>query len=81
MGIGSGFGLQYYQSFFIILRKIFIQIFGMGIYDYFQKQRMAEAAKRLKEQNISVAEVGYGVKNFTENINFLKRRKIPVRFS
>lgn len=43
------------------MRKIFIQIFGMGIYDYFQKQRMAEAAKRLKEQNISVAEVGYAL--------------------
>lgn len=43
------------------MRKLFIQIFGMGIYDYFQKQRMVEAARRLKEQQVSVAEVGYAL--------------------
>lgn len=43
------------------MRKLFVQIFGMGIYDYFQKQRIGEAARRLKEQQISVSEVGYAL--------------------
>ena len=41
------------------MRKLFVQIFGLGIYDYFQKHRMLEAAKLLKDQQKSVSEVGY----------------------
>jgi len=41
------------------MRKLFIQIFGMGIYEYFQKQRMEEAARRLKNEQSYVSEVGY----------------------
>lgn len=41
------------------LRKVFTQVFGMGIYDYYQHIRMKEAARLLKEDNLSVSEVGY----------------------
>jgi AraC-like DNA-binding protein len=41
------------------LRKLFTQVFGMGIYDYYQHIRMKEAARLLKEENLSVSEVGY----------------------
>jgi AraC-like DNA-binding protein len=41
------------------LRKIFTQVFGMGIYDYYQHLRMKEAARLLREENLSVSEAGY----------------------
>jgi AraC-like DNA-binding protein len=41
------------------LRKIFAQVFGMGIYDYYQHLRMKEAARLLREENLSVSEAGY----------------------
>lgn len=41
------------------LRKIFTQVFGMGIYDYYQNLRMKEAARLLREEDLSVSEVGY----------------------
>lgn len=41
------------------LRRIFTQVFGMGIYDYFQHLRMKEAARLLREENLSVSEAGY----------------------
>jgi AraC-like DNA-binding protein len=41
------------------LRKLFTQVFGMGIYVYYQHIRMKEAARLLKEDNLSVSEVGY----------------------
>ncbi|PZP48694.1 MAG: AraC family transcriptional regulator [Pseudopedobacter saltans] len=41
------------------MRQLFIQIFGMGIYDYFQYQRITEAARLLREEQLSVSEVGY----------------------
>ncbi|RZJ89685.1 MAG: AraC family transcriptional regulator [Chryseobacterium sp.] len=41
------------------LRKIFKQVFGMGIYDYYQHLRMKEAARLLHEENLSVSEAGY----------------------
>jgi AraC-like DNA-binding protein len=41
------------------LRKLFKQVFGMGIYDYYQHLRMKEAARLLREENISVSEAGY----------------------
>lgn len=41
------------------MRKIFSQIFGMGIYDYFQRFRMKEAARLLREEKLSVSETGY----------------------
>lgn len=57
------------------MRKLFIQIFGMGIYDYFQKHRMLEAAKMLKNQKISVSEVGYllGFENLSHFTRMFER--------
>lgn len=43
------------------MRKIFTQIFGMGIYDYFQHYRMKEAARLMREEHLSVSEAGYRV--------------------
>lgn len=41
------------------LRKIFTQVFGLGIYDYYQHLRMKEAARLLREERLSVSEAGY----------------------
>lgn len=41
------------------LRRIFTQVFGMRIYDYYQHLRMKEAARLLREENLSVSEAGY----------------------
>lgn len=41
------------------MRKIFTQIFGMGMYDYYQHYRMLEAARLLREDHLTVAEAGY----------------------
>lgn len=41
------------------LRRLFTQVFGMGIYDYYQHLRMKEAARLLLEENLSVSEAGY----------------------
>lgn len=43
------------------MRKIFTQVFGMGIYDYYQHFRMQEAARLLREEKLSVSEVGYQI--------------------
>jgi AraC-like DNA-binding protein len=41
------------------MRKIFTQVFGMGIYEYYQHLRMKEAARLLRNEKLSVSEVGY----------------------
>lgn len=41
------------------LRKIFTQVFGMGIYDYYQHLRMKEAARLMRDERLSVSEAGY----------------------
>lgn len=41
------------------LKRLFKQIFGNSIYNYYQHFRMKEAAYLLKEENLSVSEVGY----------------------
>jgi AraC-like DNA-binding protein len=41
------------------VRKLFTQIFGMGIYDYYQHLRMQEAARLIREERLSVSETGY----------------------
>ena len=41
------------------MRKFFMQVFGMGIYDYYQRLRMKEAARLLREKKLSVSETGY----------------------
>jgi AraC-like DNA-binding protein len=41
------------------LKRLFKQIFGSSIFSYFQKLRMQEAARLLKEGKLSVSDVGY----------------------
>ena len=41
------------------LKRLFKQIFGNSIYNYYQSFRMKEAAYLLKEEKLSVSEVGY----------------------
>ncbi|OUJ71046.1 helix-turn-helix transcriptional regulator [Hymenobacter crusticola] len=43
------------------LRKLFRQTFGKSVFDYYQTLRMQEAARLLKEQRLTVSEVGYQV--------------------
>lgn len=43
----------------IKLRKLFTQIFGKGMYPYYQHLRMQEAVRLLREENLSVSETGY----------------------
>ncbi|QPH38933.1 helix-turn-helix domain-containing protein [Pedobacter endophyticus] len=51
------------------LRKLFTQVFGKGLYPYFQHLRMQEAARLLKEERLSVSETGYYV-GFTNLSHF-----------
>jgi AraC-like DNA-binding protein len=41
------------------LKRLFRQIFGNSIFNYYQECRMKEAALLLKEEKLSVSEVGY----------------------
>lgn len=41
------------------LKRLFKQIFGNSIFSYYQSFRMKEAARLLKEEKLSVSEVGY----------------------
>lgn len=41
------------------LRKLFKQTFGKNVFEYYQSMRMQEAARLLKEDHLSVSEVGY----------------------
>jgi AraC-like DNA-binding protein len=41
------------------LRKLFKQTFGKGVFEYYQSARMQEAARLLKEKQLTVSEVGY----------------------
>ena len=43
------------------MKRIFKQIFGDSIFNYYQSFRMQEAARLLKEEKLSVSEVGYRV--------------------
>lgn len=41
------------------LKRLFKQIFGQSVYQYYQHFRMKEAARLLRESKLSVSEVGY----------------------
>lgn len=41
------------------LKRLFRQIFGNSIFSYYQEFRMQEAARLLKEEKLSVSDVGY----------------------
>lgn len=51
------------------LQRLFKQIFGNTIFHYYQDFRMKEAARLLKEEKLSVSEVGYGL-GFTNLSHF-----------
>ena len=53
------------------LKRLFKQIFGNSIFSYYQEFRMKEAARLLKEENLSVSEVGYQL-GFTNLSHFSK---------
>ncbi|KAA6333109.1 Regulatory protein PchR [termite gut metagenome] len=51
------------------LKRLFKQIFGKSIFNYYQAFRMKEAARLLKEEKRSVSDVGYGL-GFTNLSHF-----------
>lgn len=53
------------------MRKVFTQIFGMGIYDYYQCARMKEAARLIRDEQLSVSETGF--KMGFENLSHFSR--------
>ncbi len=67
------------------MRKLFTQIFGMGIYDYFQHYRMKEAARLMREKKLSVSEAGYqvGFENLSHFSRVFEKHigKKPKRYS
>lgn len=67
------------------MRRLFTQIFGMGIYDYFQYFRMKEAARLMREEKLSVSEAGYrlGFENLSHFSRVFEKHigKKPKRYS
>jgi AraC-like DNA-binding protein len=53
------------------LKRLFKQIFGNSIFNYYQEFRMKEAARLLKEEKLSVSDVGYQL-GFTNLSHFSK---------
>ncbi len=53
------------------LRRLFRQVFGLSLYDYYQRVRMHEAARLLREANLSVSETGYRL-GFTNLSHFTR---------
>ncbi len=53
------------------LRKLFKQTFGTGVFEYYQTARMQEAARLLKENRLTVSEVGYQL-GFTNLSHFTR---------
>lgn len=67
------------------MRKIFKQVFGFGIYDYFQHLRMKGAARLLRDEKLSVSEVGYqmGFENLSHFTRVFEKHigKKPKKYS
>ncbi|GGM85999.1 AraC family transcriptional regulator [Dyadobacter beijingensis] len=53
------------------LKRLFKQVFGKSIFHYFQSFRMQEAARLLKEEQLSVSEAGYRL-GFTNLSHFAR---------
>lgn len=53
------------------LRKLFKQTFGNGVFEYYQAARMQVAARLLKENGLTVSEVGYQL-GFTNLSHFTR---------
>lgn len=67
------------------MRQLFTQVFGMGIYDYYQHSRMKEAARLLRDEQLSVSEVGYqmGFENLSHFSRVFEKHigKKPKKYS
>lgn len=67
------------------MRRIFTQVFGMGIYDYYQHLRMKEAARLLRDEKLSVSEAGYqmGFENLSHFSRVFEKHigKKPKKYS
>ena len=67
------------------MRKLFTQVFGMGIYEYYQHLRMKEAARLLRDEKLSVSEVGYqmGFENLSHFSRVFEKHigKKPKKYS
>jgi AraC-like DNA-binding protein len=67
------------------MRKIFTQVFGMGIYDYYQHLRMKEAARLLRDEKLRVSEAGYqmGFENLSHFTRVFEKHigKKPKKYS
>jgi AraC-like DNA-binding protein len=67
------------------MRKLFKQVFGLGIYDYYQRLRMKEAARLLREKKLSVSEAGYqmGFENLSHFSRVFEKHigKKPKKYS
>ena len=67
------------------MRKLFTQVFGMGIYDYYQHLRMKEAARLLRDEKRSVSEAGYemGFENLSHFTRVFEKHigKKPKKYS
>lgn len=67
------------------MRQLFTQVFGMGIYDYYQHSRMKEAARLLRDEKLSVSEVGYqmGFENLSHFSRVFEKHigKKPKKYS
>ncbi|MBK1896155.1 helix-turn-helix domain-containing protein [Chryseobacterium paridis] len=67
------------------MRQLFTQVFGMGIYDYYQNVRMKEAARLLRDEKLSVSEVGYqmGFENLSHFSRVFEKNigKKPKKYS
>lgn len=67
------------------MRQLFTQVFGMGIYDYYQHLRMKEAARLLRDEKLSVSETGYkmGFQNLSHFSRVFEKHigKKPKRYS
>jgi AraC-like DNA-binding protein len=53
------------------IKRLFKQIFGTSIFNYYQNFRMQEAARLLREKKLTVSEVGYQM-GFTNLSHFSK---------
>lgn len=53
------------------LNRVFRQIFGNSIYNYYQNLRVNEAAYLIKEEKLSVSEAGYRL-GFTNLSHFTR---------
>lgn len=67
------------------MRKLFAQVFGKGIYDYYQHLRMKEAARLLRDEKLPVSEAGYqmGFENLSHFSRVFEKHigKKPKKYS